>query len=269
VRLHGPVAVARALADDQRKGQRREACGDVHDGPACEVQRAELAQQPADAPDPVRDRVIDEGRPEQAEQQEGLEADALDERAGDERRGDDRKGHLEGGKGHVRDGPGVLGVRLRTDTRQPGKVEPADDPAEGGPKGERVADQDPLQADQAHHHEAEVEGGENVLPAHHAAVEEGQRRGHERHQPRGDEDPGGVARIDAIHRSAPFVHVLRCAVRARPASHMRQDSRAGWGLASTRLGTKISRTGCQPVLQRCHSTASRSRRMPSRSSALK
>ena len=99
VRLHRLLAEADALAEHERGDQRRDAGGDVHDRAAGEVERAQLVEPAAGAPDPVRDRVVDERRPEQAEEHERLEALALGERAGDQRRRDDGEHHLEDHEG--------------------------------------------------------------------------------------------------------------------------------------------------------------------------
>src|SRR5207244_5810899 len=60
-----------------------------------EVERAQLVEPAPRAPHPVRDRVVDEGGPQQGEEHEGLEALALSERAADQGRRDDREHHLE------------------------------------------------------------------------------------------------------------------------------------------------------------------------------
>ena len=110
--LQRVTAEADALAEHARGDQRRHARGDVDDGAAGEVERAVRAQPTADAPDPVRDRGVDEGRPEQAEDGHRLEALTLGERAGDERRGDDGEHHLERHEREGRDRRRVVGVRL-------------------------------------------------------------------------------------------------------------------------------------------------------------
>ena len=106
----------------------------MDDGAAGEVERAEVAQPAADAPDPVRHRRVDERRPEQAEDDERLEALALGEGAGDQRRRDDGEHHLEGHEGRVRDRRRVVGVRLLPDAVQAEPVEAADEAAQSGPK---------------------------------------------------------------------------------------------------------------------------------------
>ena len=102
-----------------------------------------VAQPAAHAPDPVRDRVIDERRPEQAEDHERLEALALGERAGDQRRGDDGEHHLEDHERLVRDRRRVVGVRLLADALQAEPVEPADEAAAVGAEGQAYSPRAP------------------------------------------------------------------------------------------------------------------------------
>src|SRR5213593_2580209 len=80
---------------DEGGHQRRDPGTDVNDGPAREVERAELVQPTSRAPDPVGDRVVYEGRPQQGEEHERLEALTFRERTADQGWGDDREHHLE------------------------------------------------------------------------------------------------------------------------------------------------------------------------------
>ncbi len=74
---------------------------DVHDRAAGEVERAHL-EQPAAAPHHVRQRRVDEHRPEADERHVGREPHALDDRARDQRRRDDGERALEAHEQHVR-----------------------------------------------------------------------------------------------------------------------------------------------------------------------
>ena len=87
-------AVVRPLADDERRHQRRGAGVHVHDGAAGEVPGAHV-RQPAAAPDPVRERRVDDHRPERDERDVGGEAHPLDDGARDQRRRDDAERALE------------------------------------------------------------------------------------------------------------------------------------------------------------------------------
>jgi hypothetical protein len=59
MRRHVLAAVTLALAEDQRADEARDAGVDMDHGAAGEVQHAETAEESA-APDPVRDRRIDQ-----------------------------------------------------------------------------------------------------------------------------------------------------------------------------------------------------------------
>ena len=140
-------------------------------------------------------RVVDEGRPEEREDEERAELHALGERADDEGRRDDREHHLEEHEQQVRDGGRVVGVGLDAHAVEAGPAQAADEAAVVGAEGQAVAEQHPLDADDAQQDEALHHDGEHVLAAHQAAVEEGQPRRHQHDQRRADQHPGGIASI--------------------------------------------------------------------------
>ena len=109
------LPVSLPLPDGDDRGQRRNGRVHVHDGAAGEVERAHVGQ-PATAPDPVRDRAVDDERPERDEHDVRREAHALDNRARDQRSGDDREGALEGHEERVRN----RALRLEPDAIQEG-----------------------------------------------------------------------------------------------------------------------------------------------------
>ena len=98
MRRHLGVRIADALAEIEARHQGRNAAGDVNHGAAGEVERREVAagrvQQPADAPDHVRHRAVDDQRPEREKDGHGAELHALGKGAGDQRRGDDGEHQL-------------------------------------------------------------------------------------------------------------------------------------------------------------------------------
>ena len=57
-------------SDHQRRGQRRDARRDVNDGAAGEIERAHLMNPSVDAPYPMRQRIVNQSRPQEAEDQE-------------------------------------------------------------------------------------------------------------------------------------------------------------------------------------------------------
>ena len=202
----------------------------MHHRPASEVEGAELVQEAAVAPNPVRQRIVDERRPEQREEHEGGELLPLGESAGDERRGNGGEHHLEEHERLVRDRRRVRRIGRRTDPAQAGELEPAEEPSPVGSERQGVAEQHPLDRHEAEHDEALHQRGERVLLAHHSAVEERQpRRGHEEHQRAAHEHPRRVALVD--HRSSA------------PATG-RNRAPAAW-----RFGCKCNTSGAAPDLR--------------------
>ena len=201
VRLGRGLDQAGSAADEQRGHQRRHAAAEVDDGATGEVEDPEAEEPAVGRPDPVGDRGVDEGRPGDGEQHEGLEALALGEGAGDQGRGDDGEHHLEGHEGEMRNRGGVDVGRLAGHALEGQPVEAADE-AEPGvrPEGEGVAPQDPGDAHESEDEEAVHDRAEHVLAADEAAVEEGEPRRHEHDERSAHQDPGGVAGVDLGHR---------------------------------------------------------------------
>jgi hypothetical protein len=67
----------------------------------------------------------------------------------------------------------------------------------------KVLTASPLQADDAHRHEALHNNRQNIFAAHEPAVEKGQSRRHQHHQGRPQQHPCGVAMVDWICLARP------------------------------------------------------------------
>src|SRR3989475_8754400 len=172
MRLGLLLAEADSPAEHEGGDQGRNAGTDVDDGPAGEVERAELMKPSTRAPDPVRDRVVDECRPEQREEHEGLEALTFSERAADQGGRDNGKHHLENHEGLMRNGGRVIGVRREAHVVQSDPFEAADDMELVRSEGETVAPENPLDTDEAEDEKAMHDGREDVLAADEPPVEE-------------------------------------------------------------------------------------------------
>ena len=83
VREHRVARPAPPLPDQQHNGQRRNTGVDVHDGATGEVERADPEQPARGREDPVRDRRVDEDRPESEEPCPGREPHAVRDRPGE------------------------------------------------------------------------------------------------------------------------------------------------------------------------------------------
>ncbi|MNP13378.1 hypothetical protein D3C76_1056570 [compost metagenome] len=175
----------------------------MHHGATGEVQHAPVPHQGAvAAPDHVRDRRIDQGEPHRGEDQHGGELHALGEGTDDQRRGDDGEGHLEGDEDAFREGRGQA---IHRQAIEEGLVQTTDEGAEvgytffhaGRIEGQAVTVNDPQDADQRGDGEALHHHRQHVLGAHHAAVEQRQAgNGHQQHERRRDQHPGGVTAIE-------------------------------------------------------------------------
>ena len=206
---------ALALAQHDRQGQARHTGVDMDRCPSGEVDRVQLVVDPAavlgretvSREDPVRDREVDDRRPECGEHQPGAELQPVGHRARDQGDGDDREHQLEGHEDGRRHRPGQRDVRRGTAATRLDGV--AADEALQAPVVARFADDSPLVVTErhgiavehpqhghdahcadAHHDHVEYASGTN-----HAAVEERQSRRHQQHQRGTRQHPGGIARI--------------------------------------------------------------------------
>ena len=159
------------------------------------------------APDPVRDRRVDQQRPQPMNHSRAENFMRSAKAPADQRRGDDREGHLEHHVDRFRD-------RLRRDRSIERRARHAACQQErgcrspmygaAGGEGEAVADDHPQHGDEAGDREALHDRGEHVLLAHHAAVE--QREARDRHQQderRRCQHPGRVAAVDSWEPAPP------------------------------------------------------------------
>ena len=185
----------------QRSNHRRDTGRDVDHRAAGKIERA-ILEQPATAPNPVRQWRVDQRRPCQHENRERLEALSFSERAGNQRWSDRGEHHLETDKPHHRNSGSFEHV-IRGDALSP-IVEPADDAALVGAERQRVAPEHPDHADERKCEDAVHDCRKHVLAVHETAVEEPQRRCHQHHQRRGNEKPGGIPTVHDRHlRSKP------------------------------------------------------------------
>ena len=194
VRRHRLLAVAAALAEEERGDERRVAARHVDDETAGEVLGAER-EEPAAAPDHVRERAVDHQQPDRDEGEVGTEAHALGEGADHQRGRDDREHRLEHHEHVLGDrvaGPERVG-------RDPGEAELGEIADEGvaRPEAQRVADQDPQHADDARRHHALHEQRQHVLRADQTRVEECQSGDrHHQHERGAGQHPGRVPGVD-------------------------------------------------------------------------
>ena len=184
------------LAHHLGRDQAADAGGKMHHEAAGEIQHAHGGEEAA-APDPVRQRHIDEHEPADGKQQVGREPHAIGHRARHQRDRDDRKRHLVKHEQRFRNR-----LRRRIDVVHLHAGEkPAVERAEPGPvadERQRVAERYPENRNQRHGGEALRHRRQHVLLAHHAGIEQREARDrHHQHQRGGCDHPGGVGGVDA------------------------------------------------------------------------
>ncbi len=199
VRTERLFVVADPFAQHQRHDQGGNARTHMDDDSAGKIEGAQLSHPAAHPPDPVGQRIIDQGGPEDRQDEERGELHPFRKGADDQGRGDDGEHRLKDHKHEMGNGGGVVCVGGASHPLQSRPFQGADDPpARIGAESQRVSVQNPLQADHAHDGEALHEDGKDILPAHQAAIEKGQAGRHDKNQYRGYQDP---RRISCIHRS--------------------------------------------------------------------
>ncbi len=221
MRQDGLPGVVLALADHHRGHEGGGGGVDVDDGAAREVERAHLREE-APAPDPVRDRGVDDEAPQRDEGEVGPEAHPLDDRARHQGGGDDRERALVGHEEEVRD----RALRLETHPGEQRLREPTHEGRALG-EGEAVAEERPGHADEAQGGDAHHHGVEGVLGAHEAAVEERQRRRHQQHQRGRNEHPGRVGRDESRCVHLESLLVARRTTRDEAARTVRGGAQRG------------------------------------------
>ena len=192
------------LADHERRYEARHARVDMHHGAAREIEHAGIGEETVRMPDPMRDRRIDDQRPKPHEHQHRGEFDSVTKCARDQRGRDDRESHLEHHikrfwNGHRRGRCRAGAKRERRVHIHPAQQHAAEiaDVSIAVGEGEAVADDDPQHGDQARRCKTLHDGRQHIVPPHHAAIEHREAgNGHQQHERRRGQHPGGIAAID-------------------------------------------------------------------------
>ncbi len=171
----------------------------------------------------MRDRRVDEDRPQADEPQHGREFHSLGKCAGDQGRRDDGERHLKADVHAFGNGRGQrIGIAdaaladVAQDVLEEHPIEPADE-RRAGAKRHAVGQDSEQDGDETSNREARHHGVANILLAHHAAVEQPEARDrHHQHQRDGCQHPRGVAGIGRT-----FFEYLAAAGR-RPGGIFRQ-----------------------------------------------
>lgn len=164
-------AMAPSLAQHHRVRERRAPRRDMHGRTAREVKTAEPVRPPGRVPRPAGNRVVDDRRPHEHEDDAGEHAPALGDGAHGEGDGDGAEHALVDGEEEVRDA-GRADRGLREDVAEAKVFEVANEAARRVREGERVAPEEPLEGRDRRRHDGQPDQGQGRFPSCQAGVEE-------------------------------------------------------------------------------------------------
>eukprot|EP00128_Syssomonas_multiformis_P005748 Colp12_sorted_trinity150504_noHs@2818 len=172
---------------------------DMDDGTTGKV-KGTLGTQPAvNAPHPVGNEVVDKDGPEQDEDKEGRELHTTDNTTNDQRWCDNGKGHLEHHENKAGNSGGIhfTFTVSRVLNAEASKSSPTTitDKLVARRESEGVAEEHPLNSDQAHGDDGFEHGLDSVVCVHKRRVEERKAEGHQEHEPSARENPGSVTGV--------------------------------------------------------------------------
>lgn len=164
ISLQYQLTVAATLAQHDGVRQSRRAGRDVHGGSASEVEAAHLGDPAGWVPGPAGDGVINDGGPDEHEDDAGQHAAALGDSA-------DGQGDGDGGEHALVDSEQQVGDLGRADggggqhVAEAEVLEVTEELACRVREGQRVAPEEPLEGDDGGGHDGEPDEGEGGLPA--------------------------------------------------------------------------------------------------------
>jgi hypothetical protein len=167
----------------------------MHHRAAGEIERADF-HEPAIAPDPMRDRNIDDGQPQHDEQDECAKAHPVHHGSRDQCDGNHREGHLICGEQQFRNIRRERRCGVRTDAAEQSTGKRADKGSIAR-KSQAVAEQEPQDGADAYREQCLRHGRQHVLLAHHSAVKQSQSGNtHHQHEAGRRDHPGGISGVD-------------------------------------------------------------------------
>src|SRR4030042_5791978 len=170
---HGLVTIAFSLPYDQGRRQRSDSRADMNDKSSCKIKGAKIPDPATHAPDPMGERIVDKGCPQDEEDKISLEFKPLCKCAGDESGGNHRKHHLKDHECLVRNGGGVVGEGIKSHTVQTDPFKTSYEMANIRAKCETISIKNPLDGDDSEGDKALHDRPQNIFRSHHASVEEG------------------------------------------------------------------------------------------------
>lgn len=186
------LVVAGALAEHERVGEGGGTGRDVDGGTTGKVETAELEGPAVGVPGPVGDGVVDDGGPDEDEDDAGQHATAVSSSTNGQSGGNGGEHALVQAEEQIGDlGAADGGLREGLDQRKVGQI--TNEGAAGVGERQGISPEEPLEADDCYAHHGEPDERECRLATGQARVEEADTGDHEQDQGGRGHDPGEVA----------------------------------------------------------------------------
>ena len=145
----GHVFISAAFSKKERKDKSADAGADVYDVSAGKIHRTDCGEKTALSPYHMRQRVIDDQRPQGCEQKQCFEFHTAHQGTCDQSRCDHGKHHLKGAEDQMRK---IFCVRtgFHADAVQAEPAEISDDPQMVAAEGQRISEQSPHDNGKSH-----------------------------------------------------------------------------------------------------------------------
>ena len=188
------------LADDHRRHKSGDSRADVNDKSPREIERTQIMNPSSDSPNPVRDRGVDERRPQDNEHEVRLKPKALRKCAGNKSGSDDSEHHLKNHEQLMGDRRRIVRIRFQPDAAQSSPLQTADNMSDIRPECETVTEKDPLDGNNAESDKALHHCPQDVFSPHHAPVKEGKARSHQHDKSGRNQHPRSIAGVNFLNR---------------------------------------------------------------------
>lgn len=187
-------SVAAALAEVKRDGESGSSGRDVHRGSASKVKSTHDEGPAVGVPGPAGDRVVNEGRPEEGEDQDGAETCPLSNSAHCDD-GSDGGEHALVDAEHDRGDASAADRRGVENTLETKVLQIADVLVGTIRESERISPEEPLERNNSENDHRDPEHGCGVLPSEQTRVEETETWNHDPHEGCGCDDPRHVTQV--------------------------------------------------------------------------
>ena len=199
-----------ALSQEQSSGQGRHSGRSVNNNTTGKVEYAHLTQETVGMPGPVGQRTINKKGKKCHKHQIAGKMNPLGKRTGNQGRGNNGKLHLKQSIQRQRNGRCQKEIRFGAYSRKHGEGQRiADKMSQIIAKSQTEPDDNPDHTDHTHGNETLQNGGNDILPPYHTAIEKRKARCHHQNEYRSGNHPGHIRGIEVLIGHPEF-RCFRC-----------------------------------------------------------